>query len=878
MTSIYLPALHALAGKQLRRSSCSQACQEKHLHALFHDLRYALRQLRKSPGFTITAVLTLALGIGANTAIFTLVHAVMLKSLPVANPKQLYRIGDNDNCCVWGGLQRKGWGVFSYDLYLYLRDHTPQFEEMAAFEANEYNFSVRRSGSGMAEPLTGEFVSGNYFTTFGLNAFAGRMLNAQDDRPNASPVAVLTYRAWETHYGLDPSVVGSTVTIDSRPSTIAGIAPPGFFGDRLREDPPDLYMPLAFEPLLKGPSSLLRVPNAHWLYLIGRLSPAALPSQVESQVTGELRQWLPTVASSIAEYEHALFPKQFIKLGPGGAGITALRDNYRVGLYLLIAASALVLLIACANLANLLLARGTARRQQTAVQMALGATRGRLIRGLLTESVLLACFGGAAGIGLAYFGSRTILLIAFRGARFVPINTSPSLPILAFAFALSLLTGIIFGVAPAWISSHSDPAEALRGANRSTRDRSALPQKSLVVAQVAFSLVLLALAGLVTQSLRNLETLNFGFESNGRLIVRLDPTTAGYKAEQLPVLYQQLRERLRQVPGVVNVSYSMYTPQDGDNWNDDIAIQGRTAESTHDISVTWLRVGPDYFKTIGTPILRGRTIGEQDTPATQRVAVVDETFVRKFFPNEDPIGKHFGHSDPGHAGDYEIVGVVRDTQYRDPTWEEKQNPMFFLPFFQPIQFAEASMQRGESQSEYIHDVILQVGGSAGSVGPQVRRVIGDIDPNLSIPQMLSFDEQVSEMFNQQRLIARLTELFGALALLLASIGLYGVTAYNIARRTSEIGIRMALGANRRDVVAMVLRVALWQIGIGLAIGVPLALIAGRLFASKLYGVGAYNPGVLATAVFALAICAFIAGLVPARRAASIEPVEALRTE
>jgi predicted permease len=847
------------------------------LHALFHDLRYAFRQLRKSPGFTLTAVLTLALGIGANTAIFTLVHAVMLKSLPVANPKQLYRIGDNDNCCVWGGLQREGWGVFSYDLYLYLRDHTPQFEEMAAFEANEYNFSVR-SGSGMAEPFKGEFVSGNYFTTFGLNAFAERMLNAQDDRPDASPVAVLTYRAWENHYGLDPSVVGSTVTIDSKPFTIVGIAPPGFFGDRLRENPADLYIPLAFEPLLRGPSSLLRIPNMHWLYLIGRLSRAALPSQVESQVTGELRQWLPTVASSIAEHEHALFPKQFIKLGPGGAGITALRDNYRAGLYLLIAASAMVLLIACANLANLLLARGTARRQQTAVQLALGATRGRLVRALLTESILLSCVGGAAGLALAYLGSRAILLIAFRGARFVPINTSPSLPILAFAFALSLLTGIIFGVAPAWISSHSDPAEALRGANRSTRDRSALPQKSLVVAQAAFSLVLLAMAGLVTQSLHNLENLNFGFESNGRLIVRLDPTTAGYKAEQLPGLYQQLRERLGRVPGVVNISYSMYTPQDGDNWNDDIAIQGRTAESTQDMSVTWLRVGPDYFKTIGTSILRGRTIGEQDTPASQRVAVVDETFVRKFFPNEDPIGKHFGHSDPGHAGDYEIVGVVSDTQYRDPTWTEKQNPMFFLPFFQPIQFAEASMQRSESQSEYIHDVILQIAGSAESVGPQVRRVIGDIDPNLSIPQMLSFDEQVSEMFNQQRLIARLTELFGALALLLASIGLYGVTAYNIARRTSEIGIRMALGANRADVVAMVLRGAFWQIGIGLVIGIPLALAAGRAIASKLYGVGAYNPVILTTAVLVLALCAFIAGLVPARRAASIEPVTALRTE
>ncbi len=620
------------------------------------------------------------------------------------------------------------------------------------------------------------------------------------------------------------------------------------------------------------------LPTSIGFTLIGRLSPTALPGQVESQLTGELRQWLPTVASAMPEHERALFPKQFIKLGPGGAGITQLRNNYRVGLYLLIAASALVLLIACANLANLLLARGTSRRQQTAVRLALGATRSRLVRALLTESILLSCIGGLTGLVLAYFGNRAILLIAFRGASFVPIETGPSRPILAFAFVLSLVTGVIFGVAPAWIASHSDPAEALRGANRSTRDRSALPQKSLVVAQAAFSLVLLSMAGLVTESLRNLENLDFGFESNGRLMVRLNPTMAGYKPEQLPVLYQQLRERLRQVPGVVNTTYAMYTPQDGDSWNDDIYIQGRPTESTEDTSVTWLRVGPDYFKTIGTPILRGRPIGEQDTATSQRIAVVDEAFVRKFFPNEDPIGKHFGHSQPGHSGDYEIVGVVRNTQYRDPTWTEKQGPMFFVPFFQNVSYTEASMKRMEVESEYIHDVVLQFQGSAESIGPQVRQVIGSIDPNLSITQMLGFGEQVRRMFNQQRLIARLTELFGVLALLLASIGLYGVTAYNIARRTSEIGIRMALGANRKDVVAMVLRGAFWQIGIGLVIGIPLALVSGRLFASKLFGVNAVNPEILMGAVLVLGVCAFFAGLVPARRAASIEPVEALRLE
>jgi predicted permease len=666
--------------------------------------------------------------------------------------------------------------------------------------------------------------------------------------------------------------------VNGKPFTVVGITSPGFYGDRLRDDPPDFYLPLASEPMLSRQSSLLHLDTQHWLYLIGQMKPGAQPSQVEAQLTTELRQWLPTIASTFVPVQVAKIGKQFIKLGPGGAGVATLRNQYRSGLYMLIAASALVLLIACANLANLLLARGVAGRQQTAVRLALGASRGRLIRNLLTESVLLACLGGAAGLAMAYLGARAILLIAFRGAEFVPIDTSPSLTILGFAFALSLITGVIFGVAPAWITSHSDPADALRGAHRSTRDRAAMPQKSLVIAQAALSLVLLAMAGLVTQSLRYLEHYHFGFDTQGRLMVMIDPLSAGYTEDRLPALNRQLRERLRQIPGVQNVAYSMYSPEDGDSWNDSIRIQGWAPESTHNIDVGWLRVSPDYFKTIGTPLLHGRVIGEQDTASSQRIAVVDEKFVRKFFPKEYPIGQHFGFDRPGHEADFEIVGVVKDTQYRDPVWEDDQNPMFFVPYFQDVAFSEPNYRRMMVQSEYVRNLEIQFAGPADEIAPQVRRVLAGIDPNLSIVPMSTFGEQVSRVFNQQRLIARLTELFSLLALLLASIGLYGVTAYNTARRTSEIGIRMALGADRGDVVAMVLRGEFWQIGIGLIVGVPLVVIAGRLMASKLYGVGAFSPLALGGAVAALGGCAFIAGLVPARRAASIEPVQALRIE
>ena len=442
------------------------------MSTILQDIRFALRQLRKTPGFTITALLTLALGIGANTAIFTLVHAVMLKSLPVATPSQLYRIADADICCVYGGLGQgdAGWGLVSYGLYKYMQANTPQFEEIAAMQSHRPQVSVRRAGSeAVAETYPSEFVSGNYFSTFGIRPFSGRMFTPQDDAEGAPPTAVMSYRAWEQHFGSDPSVVGSAFMIDGKPFTVIGIAPAGFFGDRLREDPPEFYIPIAFEPLINQKSSILHLDNQYWLYLIGRMKPGIQPGPVESQLNTELKQWLTANISLLPPTARDKIGKQHLKLGPGGAGITSLRKEYQSGLYMLIAASALVLLIACANLANLLLARGMARRQQSAVQVALGASRSRLIRSVLTESILLACMGGAAGLALAHWGTRAILLIAFRGSNFIPINAEPSLAILGFAFALSLVTGAVFGVGPAWMSfpRHSDPAEALRGANRS---------------------------------------------------------------------------------------------------------------------------------------------------------------------------------------------------------------------------------------------------------------------------------------------------------------------------------------------------------------------------------------------------------------------------
>ncbi len=837
---------------------------------LMQDLRYAFRRLGQSPGFALVCVITLALGIGANTAIFTLVNAVMLKSLPVASPKQLYRLGNENRCCVLGGFQ-DNWAIYSYALYQQFRDHTPEFTEMAAFQGGLPSLSVRRSSAaGPAEPYVGEFISGNYFSLFGLGAFAGRVITPANDTPGAPPVAVMSYRTWQQHFGLDPSVIGATFSINQMPYAVAGIAPPGFFGDTLRPDPPDFWLPLATEPALNGPNALLNNPRLHWLYIIGRLRPGARPESIQPKVTSQLQSWL-SVQPDLTAHDRSELSKQRIVVAPGGVGVANLQQETAAGLRLLMTVSGLVLLIACANIANLLLARGAATRLETAIRMALGAPRRRLIRLIITESVLLAILGGLAGLVVAFIGTRTILLHAFRGAHYVPISPTPSLPVLGFAFLLSLVTGIVFGVAPAWITTHSDPAEALRGAGRSTRDRSSLPRKSLVVLQVALSVILLIGAGLLTQTLRNLENQRFGFEPQGRLIVRVDPALAGYKPEKLYGLYQQLEQRLPQIPGVLSASYSLYSPMRGDNWSLGIHIEGHPPDER--IGASFDRVGAHYFETIGTRLLRGRVIGDADTPTSRHVAVVNETFARKYFPKEDPIGKHFGMGDPSNSGDLEIVGIVEDAKYQDA--RAPAYPTFFMPFLQMAKDPKLSFMIG---SHYVGDLELRVAGRPENLEAAVRRTLADIDPNLTVLDMMSLSEQVARNFNQDRLIARLTELFGLLALILACVGLYGVTAYSVARRTSEIGVRMALGADRKSVLGLVLRGALVQLGLGLAVGIPAALAAGRLLASQLYGVKSYDPAILGFTALVLSACALLAGFVPAHRAASIDPMQALRTE
>ena len=846
---------------------------------MLEDIRYALRQFLKTPGFTITAILTLALGIGATTAIFTLIHAVLLKSLPVARPSELIRIGDNENCCINGGMQ-DNWSLFSTEQYREFRDHTPGFASLAAFQAGRYQIGVRRQGSDHAsEPFGAEFVSGNAFDTFGISAWMGRLLRASDDVKGAAPVAVISYRTWQQKFGSDPTVVGASFLVNGQSFTVVGISPPGFFGERLTSDPASFWIPLDDSPLIEsGSFNVLDSPELDWLNLIGRVQPGANTKQMEAQLQVELRQFLLSPASKLEKRDASLIPKQTLHLSPGGGGVQQMQDNVKDALHLLMWISAFVLLIACANLANLMLVRATARKAQTSVRSALGAPRSRLVRQALTESMVLAVFGGLAGLVVAYAGAR-LLVHLVAGKSYLPINAAPSLPVLAFAFGVSLVTGVLFGTAPAWMTAHADPIDALRGANRSTKHSGLWTQKILVVLQAAVSLVLLCAAGLLIRSLTNLQHQHFGFETRNRYVLHIDPQMAGYQAEQADAFFRQLHDTLAAIPGVRAVTWSLYSPMEGDNWGNGVYIEGQAPPppGSNFNNSSWDRVSAGYFENIGTKIVAGRGITEQDTASTQPVAVVNQTFARHFFKNGDALGHHFGDLDQKYAGTFEIVGVTEDTQYWDPN--SKIRSMFFLAAPQWAKYDDKEEVMFENVSHLEMGAIeIQTAGYVPGLEAQVRRALNQINPSLTMIQFQSFADQIKDEFLQQEILVQLTSVFGFLALTLAAIGLYGVTAYSVAQRTSEIGIRMALGADRGGILQMVLRSAFLQAAIGLAIGMPAAVIGGRYMASLLYNVRTWDPVVLVATTVILAIAAFLAAVIPAQRAASVEPMTALRIE
>ena len=839
------------------------------------DLRLAIRRLFGAPGFSLVCVATLAIGIGGNTAVFTLIDRVILKPLPVPRPSELYRMGDTDACCVNSGLMGS-FSLFSYDLYTRLRDAAPEFHQLAAFQANTRAVTVGRPGAGSPpESLNGVFVSGNYFELFEVVPAAGRLLQPSDDERGDPPAAVISYRAWRDRFGGRTDIIGTTATLNGVPATIVGVAAESFYGEMIRPGATEVWITLASEPLLQPAARLLEARGSHWLYAMGRLGPDTAVGPLQEKLTAELRNWI-TANVTLSEDERGQVAQQRINIIPAAGGVNNLRDGVAPALELLQVLAASLLLIACANLASLLLARGMARRTETAVRAALGASRGRIIRQFFVESIVLALLGGCAGLLLSSAGARALLDLAFYGAPDVPLDPRPSVLVAMFAFAVSLLTGAVFGVAPAVLGSKSAPVEALRGAGRTAGDRGVRIRQSLIAVQVALSLVLVTSAGLLGRSLRNLETQDFGFQIAGRYVVELAPSFTMVPPSQLESTYSRLRERLKEIPGIINVGYSLYAPMSGDNWAHLISVEGRARGER--LQASWNRVSPEYFAVTGTPVLRGRVFDERDRPGTPLVAVVSETFARRFFGTTDPIGKRLGPRN-AQALEYEIVGVVGDAKYQDG--RAAPYAMYFLPFLQQIEAARQANERAGvplDRSHYAQALELHTREVTPELAQEVRRALASVDPRVTLRRLIPMTDQVAGAFSLERLIARLTMAFGAVALLLACLGLYGVTAYSISRRTREIGIRMAIGATRSQVLRSIVGAASGQLAVGIGLGLPAVFVAGRLLKAQLWGLSEHDPVVVTAAIVVLGAATFFAAWLPARRAASIEPVDALRQD
>jgi predicted permease len=853
------------------------------MSALIRDMAYAFRTFRSARVFATTAVLTLALGIGGTTAIFTLMHAVMLKSLPVADPSRLYRIGDGDNCCVMGYPQGR-WGFYSFPLFEYIKAETPQFEDITAFSTFVGRMSVRRQGVEAApRPFRTMYATGSYFKTLGVGAFAGRVFTADDDRAAAAPVTVMAYHAWQGLYGGDPSVVGSTLMIEGHAFTVSGIAPPGFFGETLRADPPDLWLPLQHEPLINGAeTSLLRQATSAWLRVMGRLRADATIEGMEARLTVFVRQWMRQEAGYPANWMpniERIMPEQVITVVPAGAGVGVMKEQYGRSLRILLVVCGMVLLIACANVANLLLARAVERRGQIAVRLALGASRSQIVIEALVESVLLAVGGAVVGLVVAIGAARLLLSLAFAGATMLPIDITPSPLVLGFAVGLALITGVLFGAAPAWFATRTDPIEALRATGRSMSDSASLTRTALLVVQATLSVVLVAGSTMLGRSLSNLEGQDFGFDRSGRVLVSIGRPSAAVAGDRLTALYRDMEAQLARIPGVRSVGLALYNPLTN-NWGEGVLVAGKPpAPPGTDIVSSWDRVSTRYLQDLGVKLVRGRYFSESDNERSENVAVVNEAFVRRFFsPGEDPIDRRFGLNLPENVNTFRIVGIIGDARFAGFALNQPARPMFFVPLAQTVKYASPLMQRVETASHYVGGILLVTNTPPGRLEPLVARTLAGADPNLTVINIRTLEEQVARSFDQQRAVASLAGLFGVVALVLAAIGLYGVTAYTVARRRNEIGLRMALGADRRDVIGVVLGGAFTRVAIGLALGMPLAVGAGYLLSAQLYGVAFWDPVALSVAAAALALAALVASLVPASRAAALAPIIALRTD
>jgi predicted permease len=869
------------------------------IETLLQDLRYGFRMLAKSPGFTAVVVLSLTLGIGASTAIFSLIDAVMLNSLPVKHPEQLvllnwvskgdsYVIGDYDGSSYGDKMGRNVGTSFSYPIYEAIRSRNDAFSDVLGFAEADQPMNVMAGGqSGLAKSA---YVSGNYFSTLGVGAALGRTIGPADDKPNAAPVAVISYAYWTSRFGRDPSVVGKAVTVNNVPFTVVGVTVPEFFGLQAGR-PTEAWIPLSthmqVDPgwnrwLPKG-ESLFSVRTEWWVLMMGRLKPGVTAQQACASLDVIVRQETAGIEVPPPAERRPSTSLQIptVELEPASGGLDELRRHFSQPLYLLMGLVGLVLLIACANVANLLLARAEWRQKEVAVRLALGAGRRRIIRQLLTESLLLALSGGACGVLLAYWASSLLLKFMSSGGNdAIQLSVSPDMRVLGFTALVSIVTGILFGLAPALRGTRLDLTPALKegtgrvvgGARGSGRIRLGLG-KALVVSQGAMSLLLLVGAGLFVRTLRNLVNEDIGFDRTNLLLFTVDGSRVGYHGARLASLYQEMQRRIEMIPGVRSATLSRHALINDGHGGEGVFIQGFTpkpGDSTYTSLATDGFLGIDvhyagsrFFETFRIPLLLGRTIGDGDVEGAPKIGAVNSAFARRFLAGGSPIGRRFSF-EPSKSADMTIVGVVGDTRYGE--MREDPPPTIYVPYAQHLDILEFMTFEVRTTSD------------PRNAFTAVRQVVQNLDRSLPIRDVITQTEQIDQATFQERLFARLSAFFALLALVLACVGLYGITSYAVARRTNEIGIRMALGAERTRILGMVLRDALALAGLGVVIGVPVAVASSRLIAAMLYGLKASDPLTIMAATALLAAVAILAGYLPARRASKVDPMVALRYE
>ncbi len=883
---------------------------ESAVEGILQDVRVSVRALLKRPGFTAVALLSLALGIGGNTAIFTLINQVLLRNLPVRDPQQLVAFGNSEFGGIAGGIDLGGFGgYFPWDFTRQMQANPGPFQGIAAYGSFSNQVSIRPlAANGTADvnspallaPVN--LVSGNYFSVLGAQPFLGRtIMQADDATPGSGAVTVLSYHFWQQSLSSDPNVVGKSVSINGTPFEVVGVMPQGFHGVKQELEPVQLWAPISMQTVvLQQPSMLTPHSGLYFLHLFGRLSAAAAAHKAE---LAQSQNWLnQQVRNGVRERDGAAIPtdrqleisRVNVPLVPAAHGVSLIRSQYGESLKILMIVVALVLLIACANLANFLLARAATRRHEILTRLALGSSRMRIVRQGLIETFLLSVVGGLMGLGIAFAATRALIAFVSRGNAYIALSPAPNLGVLMFTLAVSVATGILFGLAPSINASRTGSRGTLSAGARTVQSGGGKSArfwpKALVTVQVMVSLVLLVVAGLFLRTLRNLQDQDYGFERTHLLLADIGEHLAGYAPHQVSALHQTLLDRLSAIPGVRSAALSATPPISGGTWSSDISLSGYTPGPKENMVSILNRVSGQYFETAGISIVAGRGITPADTANSLKVAVVSQTLARKYFPKGDAIGRQLTIGIDSVKGPWQIVGIARDTKSGDPR-ETDPVRMTYIPLsqidtFLPVAAAATPANgnatepapREENDDCYAHTILIRTSSNPAKTIGDLRAAVEQVDPNLPLLQITTIHDQVSNLISHDELVSTLTSLFSLLALLLAAIGLYGVMSYNVARRTNEIGVRLALGAQAAHVLHMILRESLALLAVGMCLGLPLAMMATKVIKEQLFAMDPIDPISFAAAVVVVSLMTVIAGWLPARRAAKVDPVTALRCE